>query len=333
MNAGRCGYWLAEEWEVVASAMAEADDNDTSFSCGRTELCKLCASWSTAIRGIPFKLEGLPPWGPSDDELRAVRLDDKNAKTVARDVDDDDDEEVEADGEEEELPIEDIEAFQRAEGAKDDKQRYDIGCVTNKFGERLVIYLTEHDLNVMNGPHLQNVKCECCHLVVPDWAFGEYFLKRDSEGTYLVVIHKICLGCWRYTILNPRFDYVESEDTPPPVSSSAPAHLAAWLVMGQERDVLYTTSSLSAPCLPVSKPTNARYYTKKSRGDDRAKSRLSVKPRRPRRTDEEYAALSKRLEEVFESGDKARAYAAKVKGMSPTPPHILTITHERRSGM
>ncbi|KAK7006713.1 hypothetical protein R3P38DRAFT_3325968 [Favolaschia claudopus] len=113
-------YWLAEEWEVVASAMAEADDNDDfglrhQLQLRRTELCKLCASWITAIRGIPFKLEGLPPWGPSDDELRAVRLDDKNAKTVARDVHDDDDEEVEADGEEEELPIEDIEAFQRAE--------------------------------------------------------------------------------------------------------------------------------------------------------------------------------------------------------------------------
>ncbi|KAK6987448.1 hypothetical protein R3P38DRAFT_2574747 [Favolaschia claudopus] len=113
-------YWLAEEWEVVASAMAEADDNDDfglrhQLQLRRTELCKLCASWITAIRGIPFKLEGLPPWGPSDDELRAVRLDDKNAKTVARDVDDDDEEEVEADGEEEELPIEDIEAFQRAE--------------------------------------------------------------------------------------------------------------------------------------------------------------------------------------------------------------------------
>ncbi|KAK7008483.1 hypothetical protein R3P38DRAFT_3324595 [Favolaschia claudopus] len=113
-------YWLAEEWDVVASAIAEADDNDDlglkhQLLLRRTELCKLCASWSTAIRGIPFKVEGLPPWGPSDDELRAVRLDDKNAKTLARDVDEDDDEEVEADGEEEELPIEDIEAFQRAE--------------------------------------------------------------------------------------------------------------------------------------------------------------------------------------------------------------------------
>ncbi|KAK6988140.1 hypothetical protein R3P38DRAFT_2804802 [Favolaschia claudopus] len=197
--------------------------------------------------------------------------------------------------------------------AKDDKQRYDIGCVTNKFGERLVIYLTEHDLNVMNGPHLQNVKCECCHLVVPDWAFGEYFLKRDSEGTYLVVIHKICLGCWRYTILNPRFDYVESEDTPPPQCTCPPGSMAC--------DGARTGCTLHNVVFKRPVPAGIKAHERPLLHQEVAWRRSCeiealCEAKKTAKTDEEYAALSKRLEEVFESGDKARAYAAKVKGVS-----------------
>ncbi|KAK6974115.1 hypothetical protein R3P38DRAFT_3335893 [Favolaschia claudopus] len=113
-------YWLAEEWEAVASATAEADDKEDfgllyQLELRRQELCKLCASWSASIRGIPFNTDDLPPWGPSEDELRAVRLEDRNAKTASREGEEDDEDEVEGGGEEEEHPVEDIEAFQRAE--------------------------------------------------------------------------------------------------------------------------------------------------------------------------------------------------------------------------
>ncbi|KAJ6535698.1 hypothetical protein B0H19DRAFT_1213812 [Mycena capillaripes] len=122
-------YWLAEEWDAVNSAMTAADEQNNAgvvyqLKLRRKELCQLCATWKAAIRPIPFKTEGLPPWGPSDQELLAVRVEDVVSKTGNKaweednddDDDDDDDDDkddyVSSDEEEEELPIEEIEAFQ-----------------------------------------------------------------------------------------------------------------------------------------------------------------------------------------------------------------------------
>ncbi|KAJ7193672.1 hypothetical protein B0H12DRAFT_1207127 [Mycena haematopus] len=120
-------YWLSEEWEAVASAIAEATDSEDDalshqLQLRKQELCKLCATWKRAIRPIPFKTDGLPAWGPSEDELNAVRIEDVVARTAARvpdasGEDEDEDDAVSDAGEEDdddELPIDEIEAFQRA---------------------------------------------------------------------------------------------------------------------------------------------------------------------------------------------------------------------------
>lgn len=86
----------------------------------RQELCKLGATWRAAIRPIPYSTEGLPAWGPSEQEMMAVRIEDVVAKTVSRaqaetEGEDDEVSEPEEEDEDEDLPIEDIEAFQRAQ--------------------------------------------------------------------------------------------------------------------------------------------------------------------------------------------------------------------------
>jgi hypothetical protein len=104
------------------------------------DLTQLCATWKAAIQLIPFKTEGLPAWGPSEEELMAVRIEDVVSKTTkAYDDDDDDDGDGdEASSEEEDdnnLPIEDIEAFQRGQVYADEQAHYYAsGDVHNDWG-------------------------------------------------------------------------------------------------------------------------------------------------------------------------------------------------------
>ncbi|KAJ7603276.1 hypothetical protein DFH06DRAFT_1022371, partial [Mycena polygramma] len=118
-------YWLSEEWDAVA--LAKDRHSLTTSSTGNAglehqlalrqqELCQLCATWESAMRPIPFKKEGLPAWGPSDAELLAVHIEDVVAKTGTRGEEEDD--EVDSDDDDDDdddLPIDEIEAFQRAE--------------------------------------------------------------------------------------------------------------------------------------------------------------------------------------------------------------------------
>ncbi|KAJ7659679.1 hypothetical protein DFH06DRAFT_1269126 [Mycena polygramma] len=88
-------YWLSEEWDAVALAKDVAREDKVRHA------------------PIPFKKDGLPAWGPSDAELLAVRIEDVVAKTGTRGEEDD---EVDSDDDEDDdLPIDEIEAFQRAE--------------------------------------------------------------------------------------------------------------------------------------------------------------------------------------------------------------------------
>ncbi|KAJ7615590.1 hypothetical protein DFH06DRAFT_1145826 [Mycena polygramma] len=112
-------YWLSEEWDAVALAkdVAREDEGNAGLehqlALRQQELCQLCATWESAMCPIPFKKEGLPAWGPSDAELLAVRIEDVVAKTGTRGEEEDD--EVDSDDDDDDLPIDEIEAFQRAE--------------------------------------------------------------------------------------------------------------------------------------------------------------------------------------------------------------------------
>ena len=99
----------------------------------REELCKLCKTWKAALRPIPFNTDGLPHWGPSEDDLDAVRIEDAFAKTGTKPVPQrrdeeedggDDDAESEAEEEEDEVPIDEIEAFQRAHAYAEETDDY-----------------------------------------------------------------------------------------------------------------------------------------------------------------------------------------------------------------
>ncbi|KAJ7608819.1 hypothetical protein DFH06DRAFT_1148714, partial [Mycena polygramma] len=111
-------YWLSEEWDAVALAkdVAREDEGNAGLehqlALRQQELCQLCVTWESAMRPIPFKKEGLPAWGPSDAELLAVHIEDVVAKTGTRGEEEDD--EVDSD-DDDDLPIDEIEAFQRAE--------------------------------------------------------------------------------------------------------------------------------------------------------------------------------------------------------------------------
>ncbi|KAF7364466.1 hypothetical protein MSAN_01108000 [Mycena sanguinolenta] len=104
-------YWLSEEWAAVCSAIEERTASGDvglihQLQLRREELCKLCKTWKAAIRLIPFNTDGLPDWGPSEDDL--------NAPPPVREDDGDTTESDEEEEEEEEIPIDEIEAFQRA---------------------------------------------------------------------------------------------------------------------------------------------------------------------------------------------------------------------------
>ncbi|KAJ7462442.1 hypothetical protein FB451DRAFT_1404244 [Mycena latifolia] len=92
----------------------------------RHELCQLCAGWDLAMRPIPFNKEGLPAWGPSDEERLTVRIEDVVAKATDMGPEEDDQEWSSEEDEEEddELPVEDIEAFQRGEVYAAGRQEY-----------------------------------------------------------------------------------------------------------------------------------------------------------------------------------------------------------------
>ncbi|KAF8174532.1 hypothetical protein K438DRAFT_1771639 [Mycena galopus ATCC 62051] len=83
-------YWLSEEWVAVKLAIAEATENEDrglihQLEFRRQELCRLCATWRAAIRPIPFNADGLPEWGPSEEELMAVRIEDVVPRTRTHD--------------------------------------------------------------------------------------------------------------------------------------------------------------------------------------------------------------------------------------------------------
>ncbi|KAJ6465260.1 hypothetical protein C8R45DRAFT_1106910 [Mycena sanguinolenta] len=116
-------YWLSEEWEAVCLAIEERTASTDvrlihQLQLRREELCKVCKTWKAALRPIPFNSNGLPQWGPSDEELDAVRIEDTFAKLPQKregEEEDESDDEDESEAEEEdELPIDEIEAYQRA---------------------------------------------------------------------------------------------------------------------------------------------------------------------------------------------------------------------------
>ncbi|KAJ6581299.1 hypothetical protein B0H19DRAFT_1251527 [Mycena capillaripes] len=131
-------YWLVEEWDAVSSAMTATDKQNNAgvvyqLKLRRKELCQLCATWKAAIRPIPFKIKGLPPWGPSDQELLAVRVEDVVSKMGKKsweednnNDDDDEDDYVSSDEEEEELPIEEIEVFQQGQVYPEQSVYYEV---------------------------------------------------------------------------------------------------------------------------------------------------------------------------------------------------------------
>ncbi|KAJ6591786.1 hypothetical protein DFH09DRAFT_907324, partial [Mycena vulgaris] len=103
-------YWLSKEWAAVGSAMDLATDEGNSgvhyqLQLQRHKLCQLAVSWDFVIRPIPFSKDGLSSWGPTEAELMVVQIEDAVAKTTARQRD-----EVSLDEEEDELPVEEIEA-------------------------------------------------------------------------------------------------------------------------------------------------------------------------------------------------------------------------------
>ncbi|KAJ7821848.1 hypothetical protein B0H13DRAFT_2241700 [Mycena leptocephala] len=77
-------WWLSEEWDAVTSAKAVAAEDGVvhQLKLRQQDLTQLCATWKAAIRPIPFKTEGLPAWGPSEEELMAVRIEDVVSKTT-----------------------------------------------------------------------------------------------------------------------------------------------------------------------------------------------------------------------------------------------------------
>ncbi|KAF8147021.1 hypothetical protein K438DRAFT_1989989 [Mycena galopus ATCC 62051] len=125
-------YWLSEEWVAVKLAIAEATENEDpglihQLELRRHELCRLCATWRAAIRPIPFNADGLPEWGPSEEELMAVRIEDVVPRTRTHDdgYEEEEDELESEHDDDEELPIDEIEAFQRARVYADEgKENY-----------------------------------------------------------------------------------------------------------------------------------------------------------------------------------------------------------------
>ncbi|KAK6974116.1 hypothetical protein R3P38DRAFT_2812304 [Favolaschia claudopus] len=199
--------------------------------------------------------------------------------------------------------------------AQDGKQRHDIGCITEKWGDRLVLHFTEHDLNVLNSPHLQDLECERCHLPVPDWAFGEYYLKKDENGPFLDCIHRICLGCWPYDIVNPRYDYLYSSDTPPPCTCPPGSKACDGARTGC---VLHNV--IVKPLVPGGVKAHERPLLSQEVREQRlAEISAACLARDNATTDEEYRAWADRLEELFERGERANKHAAKIR-----------VTHNRK---
>ncbi|CAK5275206.1 unnamed protein product [Mycena citricolor] len=79
-------WWMAEEWEVVTRGMKlAAEDGEAAivyqFELRKSELTKLAAAWEKPLRQVPYPPSGLPAWGPSEEDLLQVRIEDMFART------------------------------------------------------------------------------------------------------------------------------------------------------------------------------------------------------------------------------------------------------------
>ncbi|CAK5282226.1 unnamed protein product [Mycena citricolor] len=79
-------WWMAEEWEVVTRGMKlAAEDGEAAivyqFELRKSELTKLAAAWEKPLRQVPYPTSGLPAWGPSEEDLLQVRIEDMFART------------------------------------------------------------------------------------------------------------------------------------------------------------------------------------------------------------------------------------------------------------
>ncbi|KAJ7911684.1 hypothetical protein B0H13DRAFT_1875522 [Mycena leptocephala] len=127
LELDRC---LEEELrDVVTSAKAVAAEDGNAgvvhqLKLRQQYLTQLCATWKAAIRPIPFKAEGLPAWGPSEEELMAVRIEDVVSKTTKAYDDNNNNNTSSEEEDDDDLPIEDIEAFQRGQVYVDEWAHY-----------------------------------------------------------------------------------------------------------------------------------------------------------------------------------------------------------------
>ncbi|CAK5277257.1 unnamed protein product [Mycena citricolor] len=80
-------WWMAEEWEVLTRGIKlAAEDGEAGivyqFELRKSELTKLTAAWEKPLRQVPYPTVGLPAWGPSNEDLLQVRIDDMFARTT-----------------------------------------------------------------------------------------------------------------------------------------------------------------------------------------------------------------------------------------------------------
>ncbi|KAF8180298.1 hypothetical protein K438DRAFT_1603033 [Mycena galopus ATCC 62051] len=105
--------WFAHEWAVVSELIGLTDGTCAllyQFELKREELLQLCVVWKKSLDALPCD-DGLPPWGPTDQEIRDCQIssgtaaygngEDSEEEDSDEDGGADDDDEEDADEEEE----------------------------------------------------------------------------------------------------------------------------------------------------------------------------------------------------------------------------------------
>ncbi|KAF8149681.1 hypothetical protein K438DRAFT_1910421 [Mycena galopus ATCC 62051] len=116
--------WFSEEWEAVARMIDMTEGAmQYTFELRRKELLELCVIWRKLLDSIPCDEPDLPPWGPTDEEIRNCRIDGFAASYA--NVDENPDESDEDWDEDEEQEDDDLfqvlEAVERADNHREAK--------------------------------------------------------------------------------------------------------------------------------------------------------------------------------------------------------------------
>lgn len=110
-----------------------------------------------------------------------------------------------------------VDRLNRLAAEDDTKLKFDVNA-TKLNQPKIGCSFTLAELEALAGAHPEiGMPCTLCHLPVPKWGWAWYIF--DESAWVLVVEHHICKACWKYSQLNPLFDYAVDTIHPPSVSS------------------------------------------------------------------------------------------------------------------